>query len=223
VASPVPVVQPVPSHSASPPPSSLVPQSPCLDSPAQRLTPTLTAPLPPPPREPASEVGTHPQRFGPVRPPARDLPRPFGNLRLIPGFSGFVTFFYGPVRPFPLAPLPRLAVILPSTVLGPRDPVPSTPLRSYPLLALPWYDVDNTRWSNTSSRASVAAWSDARPAGTPGIGQVWVLLVPLKPPRALRQLLIARRSLAAVALLLGARLSVLAPGLLLGSPAPLST
>lgn len=79
------------------------------------------------------------------------------------------------------------------------------------------------RWSNTSSRASVAAWSDARPAGTPGIGQVWVLLVPLKPPRALRQLLIARRSLAAVALLLGARLSVLAPGLLLGSPAPLST
>ncbi|XP_066316803.1 uncharacterized protein [Miscanthus floridulus] len=150
VARPVPVVLHVPSRPASPPPSSSVLQSPTVDPinrvasssanpPAPQLPPTA-----PPPREPASAPDTPLPRFGPVRPPARDLPCPFGNLRLVPGFPGFDSFFYGLVRPFPLAPLPRLPVILPSTVLEPWDPVPSTPLCSYSLLALPWHDVDNT-------------------------------------------------------------------------------
>jgi len=101
VASPVPVVQPVPSHSASPPPSSLVPQSPCLDSPAQRLTPTLTAPLPPPPREPASEVGTHPQRFGPVRPPCSGPAPPLRQPTAHPWLLGLRHLLLWPGAPFP--------------------------------------------------------------------------------------------------------------------------
>ncbi|XP_066392169.1 uncharacterized protein [Miscanthus floridulus] len=176
VARPVPVVLHVPSRPASSPPSSSVLQSPTVDpinrvasSSANPPAPQLP-PMAPPPREPTSAPDTPLPRFGPVRPPARDLPRPFGNLRLVPGFPGFDSFFYGLVRPFPLAPLPRLPVILPSTVLEPWDPVPSTPLCSYPLLALPWHNVDNTTPAPPPSPAvqHLQPRRGRRPVGRPG-------------------------------------------------------
>lgn len=66
------------------------------------------------------------------------MPRPFGGLGR--RFPGFVTFFFGAILPFPLAPLPRLPIILPPQLfLGGESELDLAPLRSTPLLALPWY------------------------------------------------------------------------------------
>lgn len=95
-------------------------------------------PLDHPANSPPGSTGNPLPCFGLPRPPALDVPCPFGGLGLA------TAFVLSSIRTYPLAPLPRLPIILPSRVLGLGHPVPSTPLCSILVLALPWYDVDSS-------------------------------------------------------------------------------